>query len=220
MSTYVLMRILESAPRRYDLGIRLLTLGAVEPAYDRLVTHIEEGDHVLDVGCGTGALALRAAVRGAHVKGIDVNTEMLAVAKDKVAKAHTAGQVKLEEKGVAELDQESSETYDAVMSGLCFSELSEDELEYVVQQAFRILKPGGRLLVADEVLPADVWLRWIHRLVRIPLTLAAYLISGQITRPLVSVPVRIEKGGFIVESRRATAFGSFLEVVALKAVSH
>ena len=64
MSTYVLMRILESSPRRYDLGIRLLTLGHLDRAYDRLVGRIERGQRVLDLGCGTGALTLRAARRG------------------------------------------------------------------------------------------------------------------------------------------------------------
>jgi len=59
MSTYVLMRVLESAPRRYDLGIRLLTLGRVDRAYDRLASQIESGQRVLDLGCGTGALAVR-----------------------------------------------------------------------------------------------------------------------------------------------------------------
>ena len=73
MSTYVLMRILESAPRRYDLGIRLLTLTRLDKAYDRLAGYIERGQRVLDLGCGTGALTLRAAQRGAKVKGIDIN---------------------------------------------------------------------------------------------------------------------------------------------------
>ncbi len=219
MSTYVLMRILESAPRRYDRGIRLLTLGAVGPAYDRLVNSIEAGDLVLDVGCGTGALTLRAAKRGAYVKGIDINSEMLAVAKDNIGKAQHSGEVALEEKGVAELDQEPAETYDVVMSGLCLSELSEDELGYAFQQALRVLKPGGRLLVADEVPPANIWLRWIHRLMRFPLAIATYLISGQTTRALESLPVRVEEAGFFVESKRATALGSFMEIVASKAVS-
>ncbi len=47
MSMYVLMRILESAPRRYELGIRLLTLGRLNKAYDRLASHIKRGQQVL-----------------------------------------------------------------------------------------------------------------------------------------------------------------------------
>ncbi len=46
MSTYVLMRLLESAPRRYDWGIRLLTLGCLDKAYDRLARHIQRDERV------------------------------------------------------------------------------------------------------------------------------------------------------------------------------
>jgi len=48
------MRLLESAPARYDRDIRLLTLGQVERAYDRLTAHIQPGWQVLDLGTGTG----------------------------------------------------------------------------------------------------------------------------------------------------------------------
>ena len=73
MSTYVLMRILESTPRRYDVGIQLLTFGAVGRAYDLLAGQLSPHERVLDIGCGTGALAIRAALRGARVTGIDVD---------------------------------------------------------------------------------------------------------------------------------------------------
>jgi demethylmenaquinone methyltransferase/2-methoxy-6-polyprenyl-1,4-benzoquinol methylase len=121
MSTYVLMRILESAPRRYGLGIRLLTLGSVDRAYDRLASRVGEAQNVLDVGCGTGALTLRVAKRGARVRGIDLSAEMLEIAAERVREGGYAERVDLAEVGVAELDREKPESYDAVISGLCFS---------------------------------------------------------------------------------------------------
>ena len=137
MSTYVLMRILESAPRRYDLGMRLLTLGSIGRAYDRLASHVEGGDEVLDVGCGTGALALRAARRGAWVKAIDVDPRMLEAARDRARAAGLEDSVELSEMGVAELGGEEPDRYDAVTSGLCLSELSPDELRYTLRQLAR-----------------------------------------------------------------------------------
>ena len=63
MTSVILMKILESSPNRYDRGIRLLTLGKLDVVYDRLVAPVQPGMQVLDIGCGTGALSLRAAGR-------------------------------------------------------------------------------------------------------------------------------------------------------------
>jgi len=101
MSTYILMKILESAPRRYDKGIRSLTLGRLDEAYDRLTSHIRKGHRVIDLGCGTGALALRAAQKGAIVKAIDVNSQMLEIAQNRAREAHLAQNVQFCEIGIA-----------------------------------------------------------------------------------------------------------------------
>jgi ubiquinone/menaquinone biosynthesis C-methylase UbiE len=169
MSTAVFMKVLESMPSRYDLGIRLLTLGGAGRAYDRLVEHVQAGQHVLDVGCGTGALTLRAAKRGATVKGIDVNARMLEIAQQRAEEAGLADRVELCEMGVAELDGEAEQSYDAVTSGLCFSELTEGERVYALKEAYRVLKPGGLLLVADEAVPRGAFRRLLHRSIRLPL---------------------------------------------------
>ena len=95
MSTYVLMRILESAPDRYDQGMRILTLGRIDRAYDRLASRVEEGTRILDIGCGTGALTVRAAQRGARVKGIDVNAAMLEIAARRAREEELVASVEL-----------------------------------------------------------------------------------------------------------------------------
>jgi ubiquinone/menaquinone biosynthesis C-methylase UbiE len=216
MSTYVLMRILESAPRRYELGIRLLTLGRLDKAYDRLASHIERGQQVLDLGCGTGALALRAAQRGAKVKGIDINAEMLEIASQRVHEAGLTELVDLVEMGVAELDDEVAQHYDVVMSGLCFSELSEDEVTYTLKEVARILRPGGLLLIADEIKPQGLVKRLIHSLIRVPLAILTYVISQQTTHPISNLSERLTDAGLVIVSAQLSPLGSFGEFVARK----
>jgi ubiquinone/menaquinone biosynthesis C-methylase UbiE len=216
MSTYILMRILESAPRRYELGIRLLTLGCLDKAYDRLASHIEPGQKILDLGCGTGGLTLRAAQRGAKVKGIDINVPMLEIARQRVHKAGLTEIVELAEMGVAELDGGEAQAYDAVMAGLCLSELSEDEVTYTLNQVARILRPGGLLLVADEINPRGLGKRLIHALTRAPLAALAYVITQQTTHPASNLAETVMDAGLSIVSVHYNLLGSFGEFVARK----
>lgn len=196
MSTLLLMKLFEATPGRYDKGIHLLTGGQLADLYDRLTERIEEGNRVLDIGCGTGALAIRAAKRGANVKAIDIHPGMLDVAKAKAAAARLSQSVEFVEMGVAELGRERDGTYDAVMSGLCLSELKPEELDFTVKEVRRILRPGGLFLVVDEVRPRDFFKRVIQGFFRSIFKLFVFLFSGTTTRALKNFPHKIEEAGF------------------------
>ena len=90
MSTYVYMRILESAPRRYDAGIRLLSLGRARAIYEAVAEAAVGGaraPRVLELGCGTGNLTCALLARGALVTAVDQNPDMLEVAREKLGQA-------------------------------------------------------------------------------------------------------------------------------------
>jgi ubiquinone/menaquinone biosynthesis C-methylase UbiE len=216
MSTYILMKILESAPERYDRGIRMLTMGKVDRAYDRLSCHIKKGQRVLDIGCGTGALTLRAARRDASIRGIDINPQMLEIAQRRTEELHLTQSIELVEMGIAELGAEESESYDTVMSALCFSELTEDELTYTLREIQRILRTGGLLLVADEVEPQNILKRTLYRITRIPLIIITYLITQTTTRAIRFLPERVRSVGLTIESIRLSGLDNFIELIARK----
>ena len=205
MSTYILMKILETAPGRYDKGIRILTLGRLGKAYDRLTSHIRKGQKILDLGCGTGALTIRAAQKAAKVKGIDINSQMLEIAQNRAAEANLAQNVELCEMGVAELGGEESESYDIVMSGLCFSELTEDELLYTLREAL--------LLIADEVRPKSISKMILNWLIRIPLVTITYLITQTTTKAVKNLPEKVEKAGLAIQSIKLSKIEDFIELV-------
>lgn len=217
MSTYVLMKILESAPNRYDKGIQLLTFGAVAKAYDRLTENIQKDQKILDIGCGTGALTFRAAQRGAQIKSIDINSQMMEIAQQKVEQAGFSDSVEFQEMGIVELDSEQSESYDVVMSGLCFSELSDDELIYGLDQINRILKPNGLLVVGDEVRPQNFFRKIFYYLMRLPMVVITYIITQTTTKAVSRLPEKVEAAHFIIEQLRLNKMGSFIELVAKKA---
>ena len=210
------MKILESSPSRYDKGIRILTLGRLDKAYDRLISHIKKGQRVLDLGCGTGALTLRAARKDATVKGIDVNSQMLDMAQKRASDENLKENIELCEMGVAELGGEESESYDIVMSGLCFSELTEDELTYTLREVKRILKPGALLLVVDEVRPKSMSKRVLHGLIRFPLATMTYLLTQTTTHAVKNLPEKTIEAGLLIESIKLNGIESFMELVVRK----
>lgn len=214
MSTYILMKILESAPSRYDRGIRILSLGKLNKIYDRLTAPIKAGQRVLDIGCGTGALTLRAAQKGAKVKGIDVNAQMLEIARQRADAANLTQNIEFCEMGVAELGSEAPGRYDVVMSGLCFSELTEDELVYTLKAVKRLLKPGGLLLIADEVSPGNPFKKILSGLIRFPLVIATFLITQTTTHAVRHLPERIEDAGLTIESVKLNKLENFIELAA------
>lgn len=216
MSGYVFMKMLESAPQRYDAGIRLLTLGRLDSAYDRLVTSVREGFRVLDIGCGTGALTLRAARRGATVMGIDINAQMLEIARNRAEKAGLTDRIEFHEMGVAELGELEKQSFDVVMSGLCFSELTPDELTFALDQTSRLLRTGGTLLLADETLPKGFFFRAVNTLVRLPLALITYLVTQTTTRAVRHLEEKVKLEGLTIESVRKSRIGDFTELVARK----
>ena len=84
MSSFVWMKVLESAPERYDCGIRMLSGGRIAEAYERIAALVAApGTRILDIGCGTGGVTLACAARGASAIGIDIDAGMLEVARTK-----------------------------------------------------------------------------------------------------------------------------------------
>lgn len=207
------MKILESSPYRYDAGIKILTLGKVNESYNRLVHYVNPKDMVLDIGCGTGALSIKAAEKGGKVKGIDINPDMLKIAREKTKNMDI--KVTFEEMGVAELDSEPSNYYDIVLSGLCFSELTPDEIQYTLKEVHRILKPEGLVVIADEVVPESLFKKVISYMVRIPLAVITVVVSHRITRPVKNLPEIIQKW-FTLLDVNVHIMGTFMELIARK----
>ncbi len=210
------MKILESAPYRYDKGIRILTLGKIDKAYDRLTQQVKKGDNVLDVGCGTGMLTLHAAIKGADVTGFDINSEMLEIARIRIENSDFKENVNLLEMGVAELDNFDENEFDVIMSGLCFSELSNDELNYTLKLSKKILKQNGLLIIADEAKSNLFVFRFMNLLIRIPLVIVTYILTQTTTRAVKGLEEKVTRAGFKIESIRKNKMSNFIELVARK----
>ena len=210
------MKVLESSPHRYDKGIKILTLGKINKRYDRLVENIIEGDRVLDIGCGTGMLSIRALNRGAEVVGIDINPQMLEIAEKRKEQSDNSRMLELLEMGVAEMDSFEESCFNKVITSLCLSELSDNELNYTLLQTKRILKEGGLLIIGDENRPNNIIKRLLNFLIRFPLVVITYLLTQTTTSALSGIELKVQKHGFELVSVKKNMLENFIEIIAKK----
>lgn len=135
----------------YDLTVSLLALGRERKLRERVLglAHLSPGERVLDVGCGTGSLAILAKIRvGANgaVCGVDASPEMIRRAATKARKAGVEITLK---NGLVESLPFPDAHFDAVLSTMMLHHLPGKLRGECAREIRRVLKPGGRVLAVD-----------------------------------------------------------------------
>jgi cyclopropane fatty-acyl-phospholipid synthase-like methyltransferase len=213
MSTLALMRLLESAPDRYDWGMTALTLGRVRKLHQAIAAAAvtRPGANVLEIGCGTGTVAGMIARQGAHVTAVDQNPQMLEIARRRLA---DLSGVELREQTACEIDRFGQNTFDAVVASLCLSEMSEQERAYLFEQVRKLLAPGGVLVAGDEVIARGLGQRALQFVLRLPQALLGWALVGSVSRPIRDLPGELERAGFRVRDQRHYLLGTLAVVIA------
>ncbi len=116
---------------------------------------IGSGHRVLDVGCGTGTLALAAkqTCPGAAVTGLDADPAVLARAARKI---EAGGEIVRLVEGRADSMPFANGTFERAISSLFFHHLDRAAKQRVFREIHRLLVPGGELHVADWGCPENV----------------------------------------------------------------
>lgn len=139
----------------YDLMISLIDTfvfrGQVRELRQRTanLAQLQPGETALDVGCGTGTLLMEAARSvgpAGRVAGVDPGTQQIARARTKAARRNMPIEFQI---GVIEQIPFPDQTFDVVFSTLMMHHLPAPLKRQGLEEIARVLKPGGRLIIAD-----------------------------------------------------------------------
>ena len=174
---------------------------------------IAAGHDVLDVGCGTGTLAIlvKTRVPGARVVGLDGDPKVLAIARDKIARAGVEIEVR---EGLAnEAPTFAPASFDRILTSLVLHHLTTEQRRSALAAMHRWLRPGGELHVLDFGPQAS----WLFQLLARGVT---WLDGEMRVRDNLEgrLPERMREAGFARADELGRAFTPFGSVSFYKAV--
>lgn len=164
-----LQKMFSEVPGRYDLMNRILTFRMDEAWRKKAARRCMEDNpsHVLDICTGTGDLACHLARYNhsdAKITALDFSEPMLAEAKKKLIKKKLTG-VECILADVGELPFQT-ETIDAISIGFGFRNLTFKNIksEIYLSEIYRVLKPGGKLIIVESSQPKNKTIRKLYHL--------------------------------------------------------
>ena len=156
-------KLFDSIARRYDIINSVLSFG-LHYGWRRIVRETlpkRPNIQVLDLATGTGDVALELVKSDnvARVDGLDMSAGMVEQGNKKVRKKSLHEKISLKVGDAQDIPVEDC-TYDAVT--ISFGIRNIPDVEKCLRECFRVLKPGGRLIVLEFALPSSALLRKAH----------------------------------------------------------
>jgi demethylmenaquinone methyltransferase/2-methoxy-6-polyprenyl-1,4-benzoquinol methylase len=151
--------------KRYDFMNRFLSAGIDVSWRKKAIKKLakDHPQHILDVATGTADMAILEAkiLDPKKITGIDISEKMLEIGRQKVQKEELTSKIELLH-GDGETINFPDNTFDAVT--VAFGVRNFEDLQKGLQQVFRVLKPGGQLVVLEFCKPKIAGIRQLYNL--------------------------------------------------------
>lgn len=158
-------RLFDNIASEYDKLNHILSLNIDKGWRKKGVREVADEDRplkVLDIACGTGDFTIAIAQKlmpGSEVIGIDISEGMMAVGREKIAKAGVRAVMSVAD--CEDLPYEDGE-FDRIAVG--FGVRNFEHLELGLREMHRVLAPGGKLVILELSIPSNPVVRWCYKL--------------------------------------------------------
>jgi cyclopropane fatty-acyl-phospholipid synthase-like methyltransferase len=183
----------------YEALARLYSRDRIAAAKASQIEKMRAGDRVLYAGVGQGEDALLAARRGVQLSAVDLSPAMLGTLRGRLEGEGLAGELILGEV----LDHRGAEPYDIVVANFFLNVFGAEVMPRVLAHLASLVRPGGKLLVADFTPPRGerdrAWIRVLHYR---PLNLAAWALGLCALHPIYDYVPVAEGVGLVLRGRQ------------------
>lgn len=147
----------------YDRFNHLSSLG-IDHLWRRMtICRMQPAEEVIDVAVGTADLAIQMVRSGKakQVLGIDISTEMMRVGEEKVARNGLSKHIRFEQASALEMPYQEHR-FDALTCAYGVRNFSD--LDCGLREFYRVLRPGGQLLILEFSYPQNRLIAWFYTL--------------------------------------------------------
>jgi demethylmenaquinone methyltransferase/2-methoxy-6-polyprenyl-1,4-benzoquinol methylase len=189
-----LRRMFDTISGNYDGLNRVISFGRDVHWRKKVVSIVQNKfpDSILDIATGTGDLAIQLAKTGAsRIVGLDISPGMLAIGQKKVREKALTDQISM-----MVGDSEALPFDDAIFDVItvAFGVRNFEDLEKGLSEIYRVLKPGGMLVVLETSVPS----RWLYK--------QGYRLYSQHILPLIGKLFSKDRSAYSYLSESAAAF--------------